>query len=157
MADEDRALSIPTPGGALVPEWWARAYGPHTMYVTSLDKSKPEDKRALLAALNDDTPGKDEYVNQEMDLVHYLIQPACKEVDGELQEFVRTILFLADGRRVAFGSMGVVKSLMLIQQLERPAPWSPPLRVRLKLGKTSKGFQWPSLIPVAAEPKGKRS
>lgn len=157
MSDESRAIAIPTPGLSLVPEWWARAYGPTTMYVTSLDVTKQEGRATLLSCLNEDSESKDEHLNTDLRIVNYVLTPASKVEDGELREWVRCTLVLDDGRRVAFGSLGIIKSLMLIQQLDRPAPWNPPLVKRLKLSKLSNGGNWLTLVdpPASGKPAAK--
>lgn len=155
-ADESTALSIPTPGGPLVPEWWARAFGPTCMFRTSLDVRKTEDKAQLLAALTADSPGSADLINTDIRICNYLIQPASTVEQGEIREWVRCVLFLEDGSRVAFGSIGIVKSIMLIQQLDRPAPWHPPIVKRLQVSKLKSGKNWFALVDPPAQPKVKK-
>lgn len=151
--DESRAIVIPTPGGSLTPQWWAAAYGPTTMFVTSLSATDPAQRKLLLAGLQEDADPKEMHLNVTLPLVHFLLKPAQKEEDGEIKEWIRSVLFLADGTMISFGSMGIVKSLMLIQQLDRMAPWNPPLLKQIRVGKTSKGRPWPTLVDPPETPK----
>lgn len=146
MEDEERALSIPTPGGAMVPEWWAKAFGHNTLYRTTLDVKQPEQRALLLRSINEDCDTAKSVINLPLEIVGYTISPAAREVDGELQEWVRVVLHLADGRNIAAGSKGLVRSIMLIEQLDKPAPWNPPLRKILKARDLAGGKQWYYLI-----------
>lgn len=164
MSDPERAVSvtaqpiaIPMPGRELVPEWWARAFGPTTMFRTTLDTTKPDQSRRLLAALNEDCENAQSAINTDLDLIGFTLNPSSKEVDGEVQEWVRTVLHTADGRNIVCGSMGVVKSLMLMQQLIGPAPWNPPIKRRLISRPLRDGKHWYSLVepPAAAAKRAK--
>jgi hypothetical protein len=165
MSDESRAvepaqqaLMIPMPGGQLFPEWWARAFGPTTMYKTTLQLRTPAERAQLLAALNEDGNPAAEVLNLDLDIVGYTISPASRIVDGEIQEWVRTVLHCADGQNIVAGSMGVVKSLMLFQTLIGPAPWNPPLRKRLVSKALAGGKHWYSLVdPPPAKKDAKKA
>lgn len=142
MSDESHALAIPTPGGTLLPEWWTKIYGPVCMYRTTLDTTKPEQRAQLLSAVNDDVPGCKSVLNVPIEIVGYTASPAGRVVEGEIQEWVRIVLHLADGSNIASGSMGLLKSLMLIEQLDRPAPWRPPIVKVLRARDLADGKQW---------------
>jgi hypothetical protein len=115
------------------------------MYHTTLDTRKPELRARLLQAINEDCVKAKDVLNVPIDLIGYTLSPAGRMVEGELQEWVRCVLHLADGRNVAAGSMGLVRSLMLIEQLDRPAPWEPPMTVVLKARDLGNSKQWYSL------------
>lgn len=124
----EHVAMIPTPGHDLLPEWWTKVFG-NAMFKTSLNKDIPEQRRMLLQALNEESAKSDAYVNTVLEMIHFTVLPAGTEnAEGEYSEFVRTVIHLANGDRIAFGSMGIVKSLQLIQQLDRPAPWNPPIK-----------------------------
>lgn len=149
MADEDRALSIPTPGGSIVPDWWAKAYGPTCMVKTTLDTKKPEQRALLLRCMNEDCDTAKDHLNLPMRIIGYTISPAAREVDGEVQEWVRCVLHLEDGTNVAAGSKGLLRAIMFIEQFERRAPWYPPLEKVLKARDLGNGRQWYYLIDSA--------
>ena len=155
MSDESSALSIPTPGGAIVPDWWSKVFGPNTLYKTTLDTRQPDQRALLLRSINEDCDTAKSVLNLPLEIVGYTISPAAREVDGELQEWVRVVIHLADGRNIAAGSKGLLRSIMLIEQLDKPAPWNPPLRKTLKARDLQGGKQWYYLID--AEPPAKRT
>jgi hypothetical protein len=153
MSDDSRAvtpaptaIAIPTPMGQLVPAWWAQAFGPTTMYKTTLQLDSPSQRQILLAALNEDGEPAAASLNCDLEIVGFTVSPASRIVDGELQEWVRCVLHTADGRNVVAGSMGVLKSLMLFQTLIGPAPWTPPLKKRLVSRPLKDGKHWYSLV-----------
>lgn len=159
MADQSRelvpvepAVAIPTPSGQLVPQWWADAYGPRTMFRTTLDKSDPVQRALLLRSINEDSDTAKSVINLPLRMVGYTISPAGRIDDnGELQQWVRCVIHLDDGRNVACASMGILRSIILIEQLDRPAPWSPPLVKLLKAKDIAGGKQWYYLADPTAD------
>lgn len=163
MSDESREVArikqtglLVAPGLSGAPDWWVAAYGPHCLYRSSLDPDKPEERRELLAALSEESTGKDHYLNTDLRIVHFTVTPASREEGGELHEWVRTILHLEDGTRIAFGSSGILKSLNLIQILDRPAPWRPPIVKRLVQRQLGNGRNWIQLVDPPAAKAGKK-
>lgn len=146
MSDSDYALSIPTPGGSIVPDWWAKAFGANVLYRTTLNTRDPEQRAILLRAINDDCDTVKSVLNLPIEVVGYTISPAAREVDGELHEWVRVVLHLADGRNVSAGSKGLLRSIMLTEQLDRPAPWNPPIGKVIKARDLVGGKQWYYMI-----------
>jgi hypothetical protein len=142
----------------MLPSWWVQAYGPDVMFLTTLDKRDPQQRQRLLRSMQDETDVAKDAINTILPMIGYTASPASRIVDGEIQEWVRCVIHCSDGRDVACGSLGVVKSLMLISQLDRPAPWNPPLAVKLVARSLPGGKQWYTLIPVDAEapPAGAR-
>lgn len=126
-------------------------------YVTSLDLSRPEDKALFIRAVQDDIPGSDEWIGKVFSLVGYVCSPASREdeLNGELQEWVRTVLVLDDRKLIACGSRGVWSSLCIFVQLQGPAPWDPPLTVRLRRRKLKVGhWHWLELVLDGGQPAG---
>lgn len=155
MSTEDRGLSeMPKPGGSMTPQWWKEVYG-EKMCVTSLDfKGNETHKKQLLNALNEDSDNSKDYINTTLEISNYVILPASTTNEqGEVIDFIRCVLILKDGGRVAFGSTGVVKSLMLITTLDREAPWEPPIRKRLVSRSLRNGKQMYALVDPPKEPQ----
>lgn len=149
-------IAVPSPQGPGTPDWWAAAYGPTLKYLTTLDMTKPDQRRLLMEALVDETDGSAKYINADLHMVGYTMLPASKVVEDELHEWVRTVIHLEGGGRVSFGSRGIVKSLQIISQLDREPPWSPPLVKRLENHTLANGRNWLVLVdPPAAQAKGK--
>lgn len=142
MADESRALEIPTPGGTLVPKWWADVYGPRTLFKTTLNLKDEAQRAVILRSINEDCDTARSVLNIPLDIMGYTISPASKVKDGEVNEWVRCVLHLADGRNVAAGSMGLLKSIMMIEQLHSPAPWNPPIVRVIKARDLGDGKVW---------------
>lgn len=153
MSEESRSLVIPGPTGDVTPQWWVQAYGPGVLYKTTLDMSQPDGRKQLLAALNDESDGSLEYLNTDLRMIGYTILPASKEIDGEIVEWVRCVVHLEGGGRVAFGSRGILKSLMLYSQLDRMPPWNPPLVKRLVSRPLANGRHWYALTDPPEAPK----
>ena len=130
-APQPHEIAVPSPTGPGTPDWWVAAYGPAVKYLTTLDTTDLVQRKMLHDALLDESDGSAKYLNCDLAMVGYTLLPASKIEEGELHEWVRTIIHLADGGRVAFGSRGIIKSLQLISQLDREPPWNPPLVKRL--------------------------
>lgn len=164
MSDESRGVSdpaprpvpVPSPRGDIVPRWWSDAYGVGILYKTTLNTADNKQRAQLLAAVNEDCVDGVERVNTDLHMVGYTLSPAAKEVDGELQEWVRCVIHEADGGNVAFGARSIIKALLMIEQLDRPSPWNPPLVRRLRAGKLENGHNWYSLIAPPVDAGGKK-
>ena len=147
-------IAIPSPTGPSTPDWWVAAYGPGVQYLTTMDLDDARSRKLLQEALLDTTDGADKYINTDLAMVGYTMLPASRVVDGELQEWVRTVIHLDGGGRVSFGSRGVIKSLQIIGQLDRQPPWNPPLVKRLENHPLSNGRNWLVLVDPPAKDAG---
>lgn len=149
-------------GSPNVPEeWGVRNF--FSGVQTSLDFSNQLGRAMVMACLKDDCiPGK-EVINTPIAVTDWLIHPVeTTDPDtGEVQRFLRTCLVLDDRRIVAFGSSGVAKDLMLICGLFRPAPWKPPLKIKVRVRDIGNGRQWYVIDVIEdtspGKPKGKTS
>lgn len=152
MSEEPQETGIVPWQGGLLPKWWTEMFGP-VPCVTSLNaKGNTQERYQLFNILNDESEPKEPHINTILELVHYCMVPASKpQEDGEVTEFVRTVLLTADGKQIAFGSKGIVKSLHLIISLLRPAPWKPPLKVKLVVRQLGGQRQWPVLEPIIGQ------
>lgn len=151
-------IAVPSPQGASTPDWWVAAYGPRIKYLTTLDLETPESRKLLHDALLDESDTSAKYLNTDLAMIGYTMLPASRVVDGELQEWVRTVIHLDGGGRVSFGSRGVIKSLQIISQLDRQPPWNPPLVKRLVNHGKAPPKQWFVLIdPPATVAGGKKA
>lgn len=150
MAESDN-LPVPVngPSGNGVPSWWTDKYGP-VPCLTSIPQDGGAEARAMLFShLQGESEDAEGLVNSEFTIQHRTFTPGRKvNEDGEVSEFIRTIITTADNRQIAFGSQGVVKSLHLIQQLLMGGTWKPGLRVRLISRKLKSGHRWFELEPL---------
>ena len=145
---EERTSIIPMPGGASLPEWWTRVAGPVPFLSSIPFRTDEQSRRMLFEHLAGECVSADVLVNTTIAATNYTLVPASKaSEDGETSEWVRCVIQLEDGRRVAFGSRGVLQSLASIELLCRRAPWSPPLRLRLKSRPLNNGHRWLTLEP----------
>jgi hypothetical protein len=87
----------------------------------------------LNSCLNGDCLGYEQVAGQILPLVSavgHTVQIADHET-GEVVPAVRTVLVLADGRKVAFISTGIQSSIAkLLYSFGRP-PWTPPVAIRI--------------------------
>lgn len=148
------AVSVPMPGGSLLPQWWTDAYGPGILYKTSLNTRDPQDRATLLRAINEECVDAATRINTDLVMIGYTLSPASREKDGEVQEWVRTVIHEADGTNIAFGARSIILALQMIEQLDRPSPWRPPLVRRLIADKTDNGGNWYRLIDPPAAKSG---
>lgn len=124
--------------------------------VTTLDRTTKEGRAVLFQHLNQAGLDASEMVNTVLDMVHVTVQPVrwFDSAGGEMVETFRTVIRLADGRDVEFKSMGILKSIGLIESQLRPAPWNPPMSVTLKRIPTSEGRSMYRLDPSPSEIDG---
>jgi hypothetical protein len=96
---------------------------------TSLDLSTPEGRMAYMDCQQEDCQDMSSVVNTEIAVRHVLLHPAKSErpEGGEMDFWTRAVLFLSDGRMIACGSLGVLKSLRLAATVFGRPPW-PGLR-----------------------------
>jgi hypothetical protein len=115
--------------------------------ITSVDTDSAEGRRAIYNAKRRTCKSGKEFINMRMDIAHFVMHRAGAEdkESGEYQTWIRTVLILADGTMVEFGSQGVVASLADLCRYFRNPPWSPPLAVILKSEQRSGNKQWYTL------------
>lgn len=104
---------------------------PLTSCPTTIDLSTHEGKAMMIAATGMPDITVDPTLPTEMDITGYIVFPDAQvdEETGELKQFNRTVLILADGRTFATTSEVILKRLQAIVQLWGRGPWHPPLRV----------------------------
>jgi hypothetical protein len=101
---------------------------------TSLDVRTPADRRILYSAVMGDSKEASDVLNTDLSVVHVVFTQASaiNPDTSKRDHWIRTILLLADGGQVAFGSQGILKSLGFYALCVAPPPWNPPARMRLK-------------------------
>jgi hypothetical protein len=121
--------------------------------LASLDPSTVEGRKRLMPMVMGEALRGDALINTRIAVTDVLIMPAQgrdKET-GETEQWVRTVLRLADGRTVAFGSKGILKSLFFYSVCGSRPPWNPPAEFILK--STPIGNQrWFTLEPAENAP-----
>jgi Phage Single-stranded DNA-binding protein len=115
----------------VAPEAWGMGTG-FGEPITSLDLKTPEGRAALLHIIDGEVPGLEEVLNTVLEVTGFTAHPVKFEDDqsGELVTAVRTVLHIADGSFRKAVSIGVWKSLQLIQAVHGYPAWDPPLMIR---------------------------
>jgi hypothetical protein len=123
-------------------------------YLTNLDDSKPDHQDLIARAMNGRCLAADDVINLPMDLVAAICHPAesVDEETGEVSTWPRTVLVLADGTLVAFGSRGIVKALQMLTRFHGRGPWYPPVKVVLRQQKVAENKRWYYLEQVRDQP-----
>lgn len=144
-ADESTAIVTATRAGPLTP---SRQPGETGKRLTSSYNPADQDQRklAVRAALNQDVRAED-VLGKTLNAVHWVTMDASRTNPdtGEVEEFVRTVLVEDTGNRVSAGSDWIIASIMVIESLIGPAPWNPPLAMRIVAGKSRQGHTFYSL------------
>lgn len=117
--------------------------------LTSLDMTKPGDKKLLMGAMMGECQKAEDHINSEMLVTDVVLCPASSTDPntGDLDTWTRCVLLLADGSRVSFGSAGILKSLWLYSLCYTKPPWIPPAKMRLKSTAVGKN-RWYTLEPI---------
>ena len=114
----------------------------------SFDPSTPEGNRYFLMATLGEPLKLGEHCNIPIELVHFYAGDASRaKDDGEVDEWVRIVLFTADGKAYSCGSQGVAKSLYVFARSRPILPWNPPIKCTPRTLKTGNGKNWMILYP----------
>lgn len=100
---------------------------------TSLNPRVQAEGILAYRAQQDNDVAGDDWVNQVIEVEHWLMHDYVKEDEktGEVFDRVRTVLISPDGKRYGFSSIGIANSVRAICQFVRPAPWRPAIKVKL--------------------------
>jgi len=114
-------LPVDAPGG-IVPFGSIR---PQKTYQITFDHTTASGRKMLLAGLQGECEPSDKVINTELLVEHVLVHPAqsVDEESGEISSWDRCVIYTADGRRVSFGSKGIVDSINLIAGIYGQPPW----------------------------------
>ena len=129
--------------------------------MTSLDPADVESRKVLYAAMMGESQKADGFLNQPLMIRDVVLSPASSTdaETGEIQTWVRCVLILADGSRIAFGSLGVLKSLAFYSMCYSPPPWNPPVELVLKSTPIGKNrwytLEAPASVPVTRQGKSR--
>ena len=127
--------------------------------MTSLDPANVEDRKILYSAMMGESQKADAFINQPLLVRDVVLSPASSTdaETGEIQSWVRTVLVLADGSRIAFGSLGILKSLAFYSMCYSPPPWIPAVELVLKSTPIGKNrwytLEAPERAPVTRQGK----
>lgn len=142
---ETTAVSVPRRAGPLTPSRQPGETG--RRLTSSYNPADPEQRKlALRAALNQDVRAED-VIGKVFQVQHWLTTDASRTNPdtGEVEEFVRTVLIDENGTRVSAGSEWLIASIMVIESMVGPAPWNPPLALKIVEGKSRQGYTFYSL------------
>ena len=90
-----------------------------------------------------------EYLGRTIEVVGYIVHPASVEgEDGEVHDYARTVLLLADGTQIAVGSDVIPRRLELYEMMIRQAPWDPPAKMQITPLRSRKGREYFSITAV---------
>ncbi len=110
---------------------------------TSLDMGRPENRRLLARAMGGDLLQLTEAVGQELHLSDYLVHEYDK-VDpetGESTRLTRLVVFDKDGMPLQCVSRTLLNSIKHLAFAFGPAPWAPPLRVKVRMKRKGENVQ----------------
>lgn len=115
----------------------------------SFNPSTPTGAIKLVMATLSECPMLEEKSKEKLSLTDYIIHPASSTGDtpGEVQEFDRIVVFDNDGKAYACGSIGVKKSIAVMELIRGKAPWQPPFVVTVKTRRLGNGNNWMTLEP----------
>lgn len=103
----------------------------------------------LLKATLHECKKLEDMAGKELELVHHMSHPA-ESVDqrtGEAKPFKRIVVFDKSGEAYSCGSLGVDKSITIIEFARGKAPWNPPLKVTVEVRRLTNKNNWMVLVP----------
>lgn len=94
-------------------------------------------------AINSKGESLDDHKNEVLEIVNVAAHPVelVDENTGELVQTLRTVLIDKDGKNYDAVSQGVASSLQKIFAIVGPAPFTPPLKIKVVEQKTRKGYK----------------
>jgi len=94
-------------------------------------------------AINNKGESLDDQQGKILEIVNVAAHPVTlvDETTGEVNEALRTILIDKDGKNFDAVSQGVASSLQKIFAIVGPAPFDPPLKLKVVQQKTRKGYK----------------
>lgn len=119
-------------------------------FYTSLDLGTREGKMLAFKAMSNPTLKNEALKNTAFEVKH-IFKHSVKledEKTGEEVETDRIVLINEQGHTVAFVSGGAITSVENLIQIFGPAPWDPPIPVKLEEVNTRKGRRAYNLTPV---------
>ncbi|MCJ7767816.1 hypothetical protein MUP79_05460 [Candidatus Bathyarchaeota archaeon] len=89
-----------------------------------------------------------ELTNQTINIRHIFAKP-IDDVDdnGEVNRYVRIVLFDDSGAAFSCGSKGVLKSLSVLLAIRGPMPWNPPIACTVKVTTLANKQNWMTCEP----------
>jgi hypothetical protein len=98
-------------------------------------------------ATDDESIAGSSLVGQTLEIVRFYAHPiTLEDAEGEIKDCVRVVLFGKDDLPIAFVSQGVQGSLARIAMVKGLRPWQPPVKVQVRQIKTSKKFNFLTLV-----------
>jgi hypothetical protein len=130
-----------------------RLFGTDAEVVISFDPRTEEGAELLFKCTLDKLKPLSEMQKEYVNVKHIFAHPA-ERIDpenGEVSQFVRSVVIDANGTAYDCGSEGVRKCIALLRAVRNDPPWNPPIRCQVIVQKTRTGRNWMILRPDAAE------
>jgi len=141
MPSEEGELTIPEARSLELSQAPAMPLTPHNpnpdgrrRLSASMKLATMEDRiKAFNAVTTQDQKAQD-HLQEEIVVQDWLCHDASKTdpKTGEVKSFVRTVLIGPDGFRTSTTSDMVLQSILSLMHFFGPAPWNPPLKLRVK-------------------------
>jgi hypothetical protein len=112
--------------------------------LTSYDMDTREGKMSVYRAKQKADLNAQQAMVEPFAAVHVVLHPVMitSRDDGELFDAVRTVLIDPDGRRLSFVSDGACRAIMDLAEAIGPAPWNPPVLIRVRQVPTKRGHTY---------------
>jgi hypothetical protein len=115
----------------------------------SFDPKTPDGALKLVKATLKECLKLESKSKEKLHLTDWIIHPAQKSVGtaGEVQEFNRLVVFDVNGDTYECASVGVEKSIAILEMTRGKAPWKPPMPVTVTIRRLGNGNNWMILDP----------
>ena len=115
----------------------------------SFDPHSPEGAVRLIQATLKEVDKLEDMRDKEIKIVHWMSHPASTvdQQTSEVKEFTRIVIWDDKDKPYSCGSMGVDKSIALLEMTAGKAPWNPPLKVKVVVRRLANKNNWMILDP----------
>ena len=120
---------------------------------TSMDPKHPHTRALISQAYEAADGGVKDLVGHDVEVIHFFAHVGCPGPDeaGELKAAIRLVFFLLDGRKFSTWSPSVIRGFAFLAAQLGSGPFNPPLLLRFKATKGSKGFSYVTCSEVIRE------
>lgn len=132
-----------------IPAFEISAVGRNPSVKMSFNPQTPEGAIRLVQATLEECDKLEDQRGKDLNLVHWMVHPAqtTDENTGEVKEFARIIVWDDKDKPYSCGSIGVDKSIAILEMTRGKAPWSPPLKVKVTVRRLANKNNWMTLVP----------
>lgn len=120
-------------------------------YLTTIDQSAHAGRVEVFKMLNGKYPNLDDYFNNEIQIVGFLISPIdlVSEMDGSTVRLPMSRMILADGSILQTTAKAVAECLIGLACNIRKPPWNPPMVCIPRKVQTKGGKSYYVLVPMS--------